>query len=428
LSHAAQRVSALIQQMGEFREQIAKGHAADSVPMKIVQYQDAMLDVEQTLLNAQIAQAEQLRKAAESIENQAAELKALKDRLVALEGRGGAPAPAAAAPATNEVASGGAAVDPLAALPLPPLPELPGMSAKRPLEDPSSGADPKSQKLLGAPAVDLLGSGTKVVSAKVTQLRAPGVLPLAGLTIEEVFQAFSTAGQIAKIVCFAAPMTGPPFEHVDAMVQYKTIEGAKAAVKVCNGHSLAQDGHFRVEVTPSMQSELIVPMDGPQSRDYTRADGGAAAPPPAPALAPPAPVAAPALAAPAEAAPAASPRVITVHIRDLHLPNVAPLGGLTADMVGTAFKQFGGVEKIVMGPDHSPLPLVQLDAFVQYSTTEAARRAISSAQGQSLTGDGYHNMQVEVSSLTELMVMGNSNWSWDYTPGMAPNTAAARMP
>lgn len=125
------------------------------------------------------------------------------------------------------------------------------------------------------------------------------------------------------------------------------------------------------------------------------------------------------------AAPAASPHVITVHIRDLHLPNVAPLGGLTSDMVGTAFKQFGTVEKIVMGPDQAPMPLVQLDAFVQFSTFDAARRAMSSAQGQSLTGDGYHNMQVEVATLSELVVTSNSAMSWDYTPGLV---GAVRMP
>merc|ERR1719362_345214 len=87
--------------------------------------------------------------------------------------------------------------DALAALPLPPLPALPSVNTKRQLEEPANEADAKSQKMLGTPE-HLSGAATKVVNAKVTRLRAPDALPLAGLTIDDVFSTFSAAGTITK--------------------------------------------------------------------------------------------------------------------------------------------------------------------------------------------------------------------------------------
>lgn len=456
---AVQQVATLSRQLSDLRGQLKgleNAFDSDGIMARLAQHQEAMLEVEGTLAAAQVTTSERQLEFSEQLtsfvrsfeqkldENrnwQARELKALKEQISMLEANAGTSNGAAGGKGFN-----GGAGDALAALPLPTLPQLPSgvKRSSEGLEVSEAEGGAKSQKvLLGGAAQDLLSgtTATKVVNARVSKLKAPESLPLAGLALEDVFGAFSAAGTIDKIVCFSAPMSGPPFEHVDAMVQYSSLEMAKTAIKSCSGLSLTQDGYNVTEVASSIQSELIVPNDSEQCRDYTRTRdfvaGGAGMYGRRDSQAPSMSVAGAhhqlelqgQTAASGGPQPVATPhtsRVITVHVRDLHLPNVAPLGGLTADMVGTAFKQFGTVEKIVMGPDQAPLPLAQLDAFVQFVTCEAARRAMTSAQGQSLTGDGYHNMQVELAALSELVVTNNSAMSWDYTAAnlAVPNPGA----
>merc|ERR1711972_690631 len=208
----------------------------------------------------------------------------------------------------------------------------------------------------------------------------------------------------------------------------------------CNGLCLSADGSNVAEVTVSKQSELTVPSDGDQCRDYTRASSSVLATPVVPCLAsttegtssPSATLPSWQLAGSLQSQPSLMPtqrnsRVLMVHIRDLRCPNVTPLGGLTIPLVSSAFGHFGAVEKVVMGPDQAPTPLAQVDAFIQFAIAESARQAMRAAQGQSLTGDSFHKMDVEMSSWSELVVTTNDSSSWDYTVATPSGSAVAPM-
>lgn len=447
MAHATQSVPSLAQQAGDLRTQVqgsADGSEGDGVAARLGQLQDALQEVQKAVASARTDFEEELAKAARTYDEKlerlraehAQELKALKDRVEALE-----VAKAGSGSTPNGVATAVASRVGAASLPvLPPPLEMPAFATgKRPLPGGAAESDAKAPRL---PLESWGAAPTKVVNAKVTRLRAPELQPLAGLSIDEVYTAFCSVGAIEKIVCFPSPMQGPPFEHIDSMVQFATPELAQKAIKCCNGLCLSNDGYNRTEVTQSIQSDLLVFADAPQCRDYTRGrpaavaaaqvatpSGGAvptatSVPPPqqqhqqvSAVVPPPASSVSTRNEAPAPAAAAAGAKanVVSVQITELHLPNTAPLGGLTADMVGTAFKQFGTVEKIVMGPEQAALPLQKLDALVQFSDADSARRAMTSAQGQSLTGDGFHNMRVELASLTQLVVTGNTQTCWDYT-------------
>jgi len=97
------------------------------------------------------------------------------------------------------------------------------------------------------------------------------------------------------------------------------------------------------------------------------------------------------------------------------MPSVAPLAGFNVRIIQGAFQQFGSIEKIVMGPDQAPLPLVQVDVLLQFADAGAAARAAQTLQGVSLTSNAFHRMGLELANLSELVVTACGELSWDFT-------------
>mmetsp|Transcript_91721 Transcript_91721/g.259707 ORF Transcript_91721/g.259707 Transcript_91721/m.259707 type:complete len:685 (-) Transcript_91721:79-2133(-) len=114
-----------------------------------------------------------------------------------------------------------------------------------------------------------MGETRRVVLAHITELPDPEAAPLGGLSVDDIHTAFTPYGSVEKVVCVAFPKTGPAFDWVDAMVQFRQPSEAAAVLQMVDGTSLSGDSYNRVQCKWSKHLELTKQGESDCHRDYT---------------------------------------------------------------------------------------------------------------------------------------------------------------
>jgi len=263
----------------------------------------------------------------------------------------------------------------------------------------------------------------RMVHVKLSYLYYPQQAPLAGVTIDRVYEVFSYCGQIHKIACNSSPKL-PPFNHVDVLVQFTEHASAAKCVQYLNGLSLTDYDHNWMEIEWSKNEDLCIKVNSVKSRDLTLpCDASTSAG--AQCSTNPSGTTANWTDGDWSSSSASNSRVVAVHISQLSQPHMSPLGGLTVEAMHAAFSIFGFVERITCSPSsrHPGAPLQSVDVFLQFQVPEAAASAISLMSGKSLTGDAFNMIYAEHSRHNELVVHMNTELARDYTGTMGTEGA-----
>eukprot|EP00747_Dinoflagellata_sp_TGD_P212846 gnl/TRDRNA2_/TRDRNA2_85880_c0_seq1.p1 gnl/TRDRNA2_/TRDRNA2_85880_c0~~gnl/TRDRNA2_/TRDRNA2_85880_c0_seq1.p1 ORF type:complete len:687 (-),score=121.68 gnl/TRDRNA2_/TRDRNA2_85880_c0_seq1:92-2131(-) len=265
------------------------------------------------------------------------------------------------------------------------------------------------------PAKILLG-GKRVVVANITKLAKPNQSPLAGLTADAIHRALSPAGAIERIVCSTNPSSGPPYESIIAKVQFASVDSAAYVVESWQGLALTSDGMHVMHMSyDDVQMELVVMASSDSA--YTNGKETTQA---AKVVMPPAQAASGDMGRKVVGQAAggdSEKKVIMVSVANLNRPDLLPLGGLKVNMVNQAFARFGAIRKIACYPvpGMQKGTLKQVNILVQFESGSSASQAMKAMSGISLTGDGFHQVKIEQSSLKDVIVKQNDDQTWDYT-------------
>lgn len=284
------------------------------------------------------------------------------------------------------------------------------------------GAGRPRGQVLQPMEVDDVWHGARILSVCITSLLCPNDGPLGGLSLDDVYTMFSSAGAVEKIMCLPCPETGPPFTHVDILIQLESPDIAQHIVDTWSGHSITGSQHNIMSVEYAQQTDLDLPPDSELCRDYTH---GAAANTATTGMEM-TPYGGSDGAKTAPDAATATGCVAQVRVENLKSPLVSPLAGLTIDRFFDVFQHCGAIEKIVCNPGPKMPPFAYVDALIQFAEISSVNASIQQLSGLNLTDDEYHYMQVWQPPVEELRLGPDSYRSRDYTasaggvPAMQP--------